>query len=196
MLKLYGEKRINRIMDGCGEWIKSIEERFGLPSAALKAVLRQELSQIDLIDLAADQAVIAYWRFYRLLGRAPRFGKRDSSTGYTQVFAATAIDSLNFAFDRQLTDARSLGLFIDHKLQKTNPSDLHMIWQMLHRDRFFNLLCAALTLIAAADEMNGTTDFSRYTPLQWQLTFSRYNADTRRITRYGQQAYSGYQSYL
>ena len=58
------------------------------------------------------------------------------------------------------------------------------------------IAAGSLTLIAAADEMNGTTDFSRYTPLQWQLTFSRYNADTRRITRYGQQAYSGYQSYL
>ena len=196
MLKIYGEKRIKRIIEGCGEWIKSIEERFGLPSAALKAILRQELSQIDLIDLAADRAVIVYWRFYRLFRRVPRFGKRDSSTGCAQVFASTAIDSLNFAFDRQLTDARSLGLIIDHKLQKTNPSDLCMIWQMLHRDRFFNVLCAALTLLAAADEMNGTIDFSRYTPRQWQLTFSRYNANTRQITRYGQQAYTGYQSFL
>ena len=192
MIRLYGRRKTEQILADCRDQIESLEARFGVPSAAMLAILRQELPQIDLMDLLADQAVLLHWSMARLLGHPPRRGKQDSSTGYAQVFAATAINSINFAADAGITDYKSLGLLTDHRLSRENPADLRMIWLMLHRDRNFNLLCAALTLLSAAREMTGRIDFAGYTSEEWQLIFTRYNANTHQITPYGREAYRHY----
>ncbi len=192
MFRLYGKKKTEAILARCAGYADELEQRFGVPAAALKAVVYQEVRQIDLMDVAADAAVRLYWAAYRLLRRPPRFGKRDSSTGYAQVFAATAIDSINFAADRGIADYRALGLLTDHRLQKENPADLRMIWLMLHRNRQFNLLAAALTLRAAAQEMTGRIDFSAYSPDELQLIFTRYNAKADHVTAYGREVYARY----
>ncbi|MBQ9196540.1 MAG: hypothetical protein IJ157_04775 [Clostridia bacterium] len=192
MLRLYGEKKTRRILRLCQEQIFALEKRFGIPSAAMNAILLQEIPQIDLLDLLADGAVLLYWHVYRLSGRAPRFGKRDSSTGYAQVFARTAIRSVNFAADAGIADYKELGLLTDHRLDSGNIRDVRMIWLMLHRNNDFNLLCAALTLMDAAQEMTGRIDFLSYSAEEWQLIFTRYNADARHITAYGREAYRRY----
>ena len=66
-----------------------------------------------LLDLFADLAVGFYWLRYDLRKAPPRltrgvFGKRDSSTGWAQIFAYVALRALREAEARGLTvpDAR------------------------------------------------------------------------------------------
>ena len=190
MFKLYGKKKAARLIAQCQPQVHALEERFGIPAAALNAILNQEIPEIDLWDMLADQAVLLYWRAARLFERPPRVGKRDSSTGYAQVFASTAIDALNFASEAGIVQYRQLGILVDHRLSRSNWADLRMIWMMLHKNIYFNLLCAALALLSAAQEMTGRIGFDDYTAEEWQLIFTRYNADVKEITAYGRKAYA------
>ena len=63
------------------------------------------------------------------------------------------------------------------------------MWHQLARDAQFNIRMGALNLIAAAEEMNGHTDFKRYGPEELQRAFTRYNAKVDRITDYGRRVY-------
>ncbi|MBO4913719.1 MAG: hypothetical protein J5449_00805, partial [Oscillospiraceae bacterium] len=165
-----------------------------------KAVLRKETADIDLLDPVADSLVRFYWLRRRLFGggAAKRRGilsKRDSSTGYAQIFAYVAINAANYALDRGLDDAAGLALPEDRRLDRTNEDDLRTMWYRLKRDSEFNIQMGALNLIFAADEMNGHTDFARYTPDEFQRAFTRYNANTDRITAYGKEVYGYYLKY-
>ena len=200
MIKLYSAKKTERILAEYGDWIETVSERYAIPSAMIKAVLRKEIADIDLLDPVADSLVRCYWLRRRLFGdgaakRRGILGKRDSSTGCAQIFAYVAINAANYALDRGLDDAAGLGLPEDRRLDRTNEDDLCAMWYRLKRDRKFNIQMGALNLISAADEMNGHTDFARCTPEELQRAFTRYNANTDRITAYGKEVYGYYLEY-
>ena len=69
------------------------------------------------------------------------------------------------------------------------------MWRRLQRDRRLNIRTATLNLISAAEEMNGHTDFSRYTPEEYERMFTRYNANTRTVTPYGKETYRYFLKY-
>ena len=200
MIKLYSVKKTERILAGYDGWIETVSERYAIPSAMVKAVLRKEIADIDLLDPVADLLVRLYWLRRRLFGgnmanRRGVFAKRDSSTGYAQIFAYVAINAANYALEHGLDDAAGLGLPEDRRLDGTNEDDLHAMWLRLKRDIRFNIQMGALNLISAADEMNGHTDFARYTPEELRRAFTRYNARTDRITAYGKEVYGYYLRY-
>ena len=210
MLRLYSGKRTARILARYAGWIAELSRRFGLPEAWIKAVLRREIEEIDLLDLAADALVRLYWlrwRLRRLLCRLhlcrraeprPRrgpLGKRDSSTGYAQIFAAVAIDAANYALERGLEDAAGLGLPEGRRPDRERSEDLCAMWRRLARDPRFNIRMGALNMLAAAEEMNGHTDIARYGPEELQRAFTRYNAKVDRITDYGRRVYAYYLDY-
>ena len=199
-MKLYTPAKIEAILRRERDWTEELSRRYGIPAAAIRAVLGQELSQMDLLDPLADLAVECYWLRYRLrrrLGcRDPRprlrrgpLGKRDSSTGYAQIFAYVAIRAIRFAQERGLA---APGEPADLGSDPDDPEKLREIWLRLHRDRRFSTECAALNLLCAAEEMTGRLDFAGYRPEEWKLIFTRYNADTRRITPYGEAVYQRY----
>ena len=195
--RLYSGRRIRRALAKCAAEIARIAAEYRLPCACMQAVVHQELSALDLFDLLADGAVALYWLRFSLHRRLrlppPRHGKRDSSTGWAQVFAATAIRSIRFAQEKGITTWNALGL--DHLPDPQSPADLGSIWKRLHRDRTFNLRLCALTLLTAAEEMNGSTDFLRFSPEEMKRAFTRYNASTRTVTPYGEDAYRLYLAY-
>ncbi len=200
MIKLYSTKKTEQILAEYADWIESMSERYAIPSAMIKAVLRKETAGIDLLDPVADSLVRLYWLRRRLFGdgaakRRGILGKRDSSTGYAQIFAYVAINAADYALDRGLDDAAGLGLPEDRRPDRTNEDDLRAMWYRLERDRKFNIQMGALNLISAADEMNGHTDFAHYTPDEFQRAFTRYNANTDRITAYGKEVYGYYLKY-
>ncbi len=201
MIKLYSEKKTERILAAYADWIETVCERYAVPSAMVKAVLRKEIAEIDLLDPVADLLVRLYWLRRRLFGRgvaAKRrgiLGKRDSSTGYAQIFAYVAVNAANYALDRGLDDAAGLGLPEDRRPDGANENDLRAMWLRLKRDRKFNIQMGALNLISAAEEMNGHTDFARCTPEELQRAFTRYNAGTDRVTAYGKEVYGYYLMY-
>ena len=203
VLRLYTARHIDTVLGRCGGYMEEVGHRYGLPAACLRAVIRREMGETDILDPVADGFVRFYWFRWRLrkaIGlrdARPRlrfgpFGKRDSSTGWGQIFAYVAINAANYAVDHALADYASLGLPADHRMSPKDPEDLYFMWHELHRNWRVNLTLSALNLLSAAEEENGHTDFSRYTPEEYQLAFTRYNANTRRITEYGRIVYRLY----
>lgn len=173
---------MRKLLRRCEADMEAAEKAYGVPKACMQAVLYQELSGMDWLDPLADLAVACYWRTQPIWDRLSLPAKRDSSTGYGQIFAATAIQAIRFAEDRGLPDL---------------PADRSMplIWRRLRRDRHFNIQCVALCLLYAAEEMTGRTDFASFSPEDLQLVFTRYNASTKKITPYGLAAYNSYQTF-
>ncbi len=197
MLKLYSPRAAERIMKRYSGDIEDIAARYGLPAACLRAILYKELTEIDLMDVAADALV----KFNQRRLDAPVNGggfldKCDSSTGCGQIFGYVAIRAINFAADRGLTDPAALGLPADRRLDPQNLADLRLVWGRLHSDPVFNIECTALNLLAAAEEMTGRIDFPGYSPEELKLVFTRYNGDFKDVSPYGEAAYAIYQRYL
>lgn len=205
--KLYRPGQLEAVLNRCGGWMEEVCGRFGLPAAALRAVVRKEMGDMDLLDPVADAAVRFYWFRWRLrsmlcrhgllksplpaLRKGP-LGKRDSSTGYGQIFAYVAIHAANYGVDRGLTDYGELGLPTDHRMDPQNPEDLCQMWYLLRRNWRVNLALSALNLLSCGEEQNGHADFQCCTPEELQLAFTRYNANSRTITQYGRDVYQLY----
>ena len=194
MLKLYSPKAAERIIARYAPQIDDISSRFALPAACLKAILYQEITGIDLFDPLVDLLVQRNQR--RGVSGPGRLRKTDSSTGYAQIFAFVAINAVNFALDRGLTDCAALGLPEDHRLDPAAVPDIRLVWNRLHRDAVFNLTAAALNLLSAAEEKTGRIDFPSYSPDELKLIFTRYNGTVPRITPYGEETYAHYLRYL
>ena len=157
---------------------------------------------MDLLDPVADALVLLCWLRVGLRRRLglktqPLPGpallcKRDSSVGYAQIFGAVGIKAINFALDRGLADAAALHVPADRRLDPENDEDLRRIWLRSLRSRAFNMELGALNLLAAAEEMTGRLDYASYSPEELKLIFTRYNADTHRVTPYGEAVYKWY----
>ena len=195
MLKLYSQEKALRIIRQQDVLIRNICSSYSLPPACLKAILLMEIPGINLMDLAADATVRLNWLRYSLGGRySPArhtrnpLRKYDSSTGYGQIFSQVAIEAILFA--------ENMGIPVytgtPEELYPFRPKDLEQVWKRLNRDRVFNLSCAALNLLHAAFLMTGKTDLSTATEEELKLTFSRYNGNVKKVTAYGEKAYSFY----
>lgn len=210
MLKRYTQKQIEKRIAEQEEWMKRLEERYGIPQAYLHAVLLKEMKEIDWMDILADGAVKCYWLRYDLLSWVRRvfkkpplrrfpgglLKKRDSSTGYAQIFAYVAIRAMRFSLQKGLEPGpEAFGFSRDHVPDEKDPADLGRVWRRLNGDPQFNLRLAALNLISAAEEMTGRMDFSSFSPEEIQLIFTRYNANARTITDYGRETYQHYLSF-
>ena len=207
MMKRYTQKQIEKIMAGQAGWIQRLEEMYGIPRAYLQAVLFKEMTEINFVDTLADLAVKWYWLRYDFLSwfccvlkRPPLhhfpgglLKKRDSSTGYAQIFAYVAIRAMRYALEKGLESSPvAFGFPEDHVPEEKDPADLGRVWQRLNGDPGFNLRMAALNLISAAEEMTGRIAFSSYSPAEIQLIFTRYNANSRTVTAYGRETYQYY----
>ena len=184
MLKLIGKQRAERILEKYAPWLRNVSNKYAVPVPVIKAVLYQEMTDIDILDAAADLVV---W--------TGLFPKKDSSTGYAQIFGYVAVNAVNFAVDRGLTDYAALGIPSDHRLNSADKKDVRMLWKLLRRDRRLNMEAAALNILSAAEEMTDRRDFSSFSDRELQLIFTRYNADIRCVSPYGQMVYSHYLRY-
>lgn len=179
--KLIRPKRAHRILEEHADWIETVSARYGVPSAAMKAVFFQEMTLMDVMDPIAD--------FVAFTGV---FSKKDSSTGIAQIFGYVGLNAANFAVDRGLATYESLGISSKRRLSPDNRDDVRLMWRLLHRNPRFNIELATLNLLVAAEEMVGRTDFDSFTAEELKLVFTRYNADVKYITPYGEQVYEYY----
>jgi len=184
MIKLINPGKAEGIIKRYDAWIGQVAERYQVPAALIKAVLYQEMTQIDLLDPVADIAVQI----------APRYS-RDSSTGYAQVFGRVGLVAVNFAVDHGLATYESLGISSDHRLDEASRRDVRKVWRKLHEDPKANIEIATLNLLVAADEMVGRLDFGTFSDDEIKLILSRYNANTNQVTSYGEQAFQHYRRY-
>ncbi len=210
MLKRYTPKQIEKRIAGQAEWMMRLENLYGVPRACLRAVIFKEMSETDWMDVLADAAVKCYWIRYDLLSWARRalkkpplrhfpgglLKKRDSSTGYAQIFAYVAIRAMNLALKKGLEPSpAAFGFPPEHVPDEKDPADLGRVWRRLNGDATFNLRMGALNLVSAAEEMTGRMDFSSFSPEEFQLIFTRYNANVRTVTDYGRETFQHYLSF-
>jgi len=184
MIRLMSSKRAMEVLERYDGWIETVARRYSMPSALLKAILYQEMTQMDVLDPVADIAVQI----------APRYS-RDSSTGYAQIFGRTGLAAVNYAVDRGLATYESLGIDTVRRLDSGNARDVHKVWRKLHRDPHANIEVAALVLLMIADELLGRTDFETFTDNEVKLVMTRYNADVDYVTKYGEQAFGHYRQF-
>ena len=198
------------LLDGYSSLLDELARKYSLPEECIRAVAFKEMTELNLLDLAADAAVSLYWKRRalrrRLLGaklakspepllRGRLFGKKDSSVGWTQIYSFVAIDALNFALARGLVTNASLGLPEGRSFSRGCDDDLCFIWRRLRRDRAFNFEMCALNLLAAAEEMTGGTNFAAFTAQQLKLVLTRYNGRLDHVTPYGEETYGYFLSF-
>ncbi len=189
MLKLYSTRAAERIIRRYGETIDRIAARYELPAPFIRALLYTELVRIDVLDPLADLLV----RINHGNGKG-LLHKRDSSTGYGQIFGFVAVNAVNFAVDRGLEHSADLGL-PERRLDPDDPADVFLVWNRLNREPEFNIALSALNLISAAEEVTGRIDFSDYSPDEIRRIYTRYNGTVPHITPYGEEAYNHYLRY-
>ena len=185
MFETISKKRTEKILKEYDSWIHSLSVKYHIPAAFIQAILYMEMTRINLVDYAADFAV---WTGV--------FPKKDSSTGYAQIFGFVGLNAVNFAADRGLTSYAELHIPSDHRLNRNDPKDVRLMWKYLHHDRKANLEVAVLNMLSAAEEMTGRIDFDSYTEDELKHIFTRYNANTDKITRYGEDAYQHYLRFM
>ena len=184
MVRLISQRKAAKILEKYNGHIRAVAARYGVPEAVIKAILFQEMTMIDAMDLVADLAV--------LMG--PRF-KRDSSTGYAQIFGYVGLNAANFAVDRGMATYESLGIASDHRLDPSNQRDVRKVWLKLFRNRKANIEIAALNMLVAADQMTGRIDFASFSADELKLVLTRYNANVKHVTPYGEQAFRRYKAF-
>jgi len=194
MLNLYSEDNALRVLEKNAAQIDSICAECGLPPAYLKAVLMMELTRMDILDPLADTVVAVNWAGAPLLKPAAAeknpLQKLDSSTGPGQIYSKVAIQAIRFARERGISLAAIREL--RPELSEDSPEDLRLVWRKLKHDTVFNLSCAALNILHCAWQMTGRIDFDSYSPQEIKLIFTRYNADVKHVTAYGEEAYARY----
>ena len=184
MLRLFSDAKARDAIEIQNAWIATVSERYGVPVAVIKAILFSEMTQIDALDPLADLAV-----------RTGLAGKKDSSTGYAQIFGYVGLNAVNYAVDCGLTTYESLGVETDHRLDPSDDADVRLMWNLLHGNKKANIEVATLNLLVAADEMVGRRDITDFTPDELKLVFTRYNANVRNVTPYGERTYRYYEAY-
>ena len=187
MLKLYSSKAAERILRTYRATIDAVAARYALPAPLIEAVLYTAITGLDLLDPLADLLV----RINTRRESGGLLGKRDSSTGYGQIFGFVAINAANFAVERGLTSYAALGL-PERRLDPNDAADLRLVWTRLNREPEFNIEMSSLNLLCAAEEVTGRVDFSSYSPEELQRILTRYNGTLSYITPYGEKAYREY----
>ena len=203
MFKLYTPQAAERIIRRLSSRIGTLSERYAIPAPVLQTILYQEITKIDIFDIAADLLVRFNWLRLTLRGKLDGelptglslWNKLDSSTGYAQIFARVGIDAVNFALERGLTTMEALKIPVRRRLDRNRPRDLRLIWRLLNRDRSFNLEIAALNLLSCAEERTGRIDFASCSPEELKQIFTRYNGTGKSVSAYGREAYAHFLRY-
>ena len=189
MIKLYSLKKTEKIIEEMEPAIRKASGDYHVPEAFIKAILYREIKEIDLVDAGVDVIVKN-----RTLSKL--FKRQDSSTGYAQIYGFVAVNALKFAQEHGLETAENLGFSSDKDLSSRNAEDVRRMWLKLHQDPEFNLRLAVLYMLSAAYEVTGSMDFETFSEDDLMRVFSRYNANTREITAYGEEVFGYYQKYL
>ena len=184
MIRLIESNRACRIIVAHESWIRVVSQRYSVPVPVIEAILYKEMIAIDLVDVLADLTVLAGLPF-----------KRDSSTGYAQIFGRVGLAAANFAVDRGLATYESLGIPCPHRLNPANREDVRTVWKKLYTDTKANIELATINLLVAADEVIGRTDFATFSADELKRVLSRYNANVRHVTSYGEDAYRAYEAF-
>lgn len=137
----------------------------------------------NALDVAADAAVQATYNAWLGGNPDPPGAVWDSSTGPCQIFAATAIDAMNWGRPRGLTD--------EPERDDEDHADMWSVWSRLHNDLGFNLTACALVLMKCAfDAELDIEDALTYSEADIKAILTNYNGEPS----YGERNYGLYET--
>jgi hypothetical protein len=115
----------NAVVDA--DWLfTSLARTLRMRKALIQAPVLWELRKLNPLDFASDAAVKA--------------GQMDDcSTGWGQIFAATAIKARNYCIGE--------GIINGEGLDYTSKTDLRNVWDKLHNDEEYNVRTVAYVLL-------------------------------------------------
>ncbi|WP_084011613.1 glycoside hydrolase domain-containing protein [Paenibacillus kribbensis] len=180
--------------------ITNLSRIYSIRKALIQCVLMRELCTEGADDTVADGLVIQYYGYkksyeawdalptaVKIITPAPTpplVIKEDASTGLGQIFAATAIDSINFAV--------GIGIVTDRVYDIDNWKDMDYIWDKLHTDNNFNVSTCALVLIRAANKVGLSRDYYEFGEAETKSVITRYNGTGDSAVNYGNLVYQTY----
>lgn len=161
--------------------ITSASEKYDVPKAIIQAALLREIRWIDVTDELADGFVIEtkayydrldnymsmpFWR--KLIVGAPKVPIHladDSSTGLGQIFAKTAIETINWYNDKYK---------IYDSIDISDRNEYYDVWNKLRTDDAYNIEISALIHLKSADDMG--INIKSLSEKDIKTLFGRYNA--------------------
>lgn len=177
------------------EFITEICNKYLLPKAAVQSILLRELRCYDVRDDIADSLVaqqFAYLYLVELYNNSSWYQqlimgypdmpvpyREDSSVGYGQILAKTAIKALNWYYESE-------------NYNYTDWHDREYIWYKLKDENEFNIEMVALVLMWGAHEEHLTNDYWNYSDNYIIKMLSRYNGHGSGASRYGKETYNCY----
>lgn len=183
------------------KYIDNLSKGYNVNKALIQALLFRELICYDSADIIADNAVIEYfahkekmekfmkakWWKQLIMGVPAPNGpiKPDCSTGLGQIFARTAIDSINFGLKNK-----------NIKLDADNWKVRKQIWYSLHDDDEYNIKTITKILVKEAD---GIKNVNLKSPKNnhAKLLLARYNLSGRKKAgNYGKACFRYYKKFM
>ena len=181
--------------------ITNLSNKYKIRKALIQTVFMWEASAEGIDDTASDAAVVSYYTYMEALEEwqnlspeeqlivtmptPPVIIKTDSSTGYCQIFASTAISAYNYAIDNNIISG-----------DKYNYDDWHDVWNVwsnLHNDPEYCISMCALVLIHAAHLVGLDTDYYGYSTAEIKKVIARYNGTGDAAASYGERNYAIYE---
>ncbi|MDA5140562.1 DUF1906 domain-containing protein [Streptomyces sp. AD681] len=137
--------------------------------ALVQAPVLWELRKWNPLDKFADDAV--------------KDGDRDdSSTGWGQIFAATAIKARNYCIDQGIINGSRL-----------TDADMASVWTRLHEDPIYNITTAAYVTLWDAAEIGVARPGLNTSDSDSQAILARYNGTGDGAEKYGRELIGLYQ---
>ncbi|TKJ83752.1 hypothetical protein PaeCFBP13512_22310 [Paenibacillus sp. CFBP13512] len=189
-----------QIVISLDEYITEQSRRFSIRKALIQSVLLRELSTEGQDDTVSDALVISYYAYknsfefwdnlppitkaFTPAPTLPAFARPDASTGIGQIFASTAIDSINYAI--------SEGLITGNPYDYEKWKEVEYIWNKLHNDKQFSIETCALVLIRAANLIGLPSKHYGYSGTEIKDIITRYNGKGEEALAYSDVVYQFY----
>ncbi|MDQ3579444.1 MAG: hypothetical protein M3443_17990, partial [Actinomycetota bacterium] len=177
------------------ELITNLSRAHGVRKAMIQSEVFWEYWKQTPADNVADSAVTS-WYMYKHAYEAweqvpigppptpPILAAEDSSTGISQIFAATAIRARNWA--------RTQGITTDAPLDKDDWHVVDTVWKRLHDDGNYNIATVPLVLFEGGSQVGVTGLRLDYTEAELRKLFARYNGTGPDADAYGGELHGTY----
>ncbi|MCD8096071.1 MAG: hypothetical protein LUE12_08100, partial [Ruminococcus sp.] len=178
------------------ELITQLSNQYLIPKAAIQSILLRELRCYDIRDDIADLLVMQQFTYQYLVDiynnaewweqslmkypDMPIPYKEDSSVGYGQIFANTAINANNWAVMAGILE----GVIYDYNIW----TEREYIWTKLKDDNDYNIEMTTLVLMYGVSDRGFGDKYWKYDEAQTKKMLSIYNGDDN----YGAEVYNCY----
>ena len=192
----YSTSRCIEILYEYDELITELSNKYFLPKAAIQSILLRELRCYDIRDDAADLFVISQFNYLHSLDEynsldwwqklfvSPPYVPfpyiEDTSVGYGQIKAETAIYADNWAKDNKL--------IVGEKYNYDDWKDRERVWKKLKYDNEYNIEMVALVLMHGVSDIGFGNKYWKYNDSQIKKLLAKYNGDDN----YGDEVYRCY----